>query len=130
MKEFLTKAGIAVLAVFAPVKSIMIVVGVLVIADLITGILAARKRGEPITSAGFRRSVAKTLIYQSAIMLSFLTQQYLVGDDLFSIVKVTAGIIGMTELYSCVENLNVLNGSPIFKALLDKLGSKNDQLLK
>jgi phage-related holin len=126
MKEFLLKTGVALLAVFAPIKSVVLVVGVLIVADLITGILAARKRGEKITSAGFRRTIVKGLVYQSSILLGHLTEQYLVGNDVVSITKIVAAVIGLVEFTSILENLNTINGSPIFAKLIEKLGSKND----
>ncbi len=125
MKEFLIKLGLSVAAVFVPIKSMMIVVGILVLADLITGILAARKRGEKITSAGLRRSVVKGMIFQAAVMLGFLTEKYLM-DGTIPISKIVAGLVGATELTSILENLDTINGSPIFKSLVQKLSSKND----
>lgn len=128
MKDLLLRLGAAVVSVFAPIKATILVVGVLIIADLITGLFAAKKRGEVITSAGFRRTVVKGLVYQSAILLGYLTEQYLVGTDFVSITKVVSALIGLVEITSILENLNTINGSPIFAQLIEKLGSKNDKL--
>ena len=129
MKEMAIKTGLTLLAVFAPIKAIMITVGVLIISDLILGTVAAKKRGEVITSAGFRRTVVKGFVYQSAIILGFLTEKYLL-DGAMPVSKIVAGLIGLVELTSCLENLNAINGSPIFKKLIEKLGSQNDKDLK
>lgn len=117
---------IAISAVFAPVKAVIIVTGVLVISDLITGLFAAHKRGEKITSAGLRRTVTKIAVYLTAICLGFLVEKYMI-DSILPISKLISGIIGVVELKSLMENLNVIHGSDIFKSIIEKLGSVNDK---
>ncbi len=124
MLERLKIIGLSLLAVFAPIKAIMLTAFVLVIADLITGLLAARKRKEPITSAAFSRTLIKTAVYQTAIMMGFLTETYLTGDML-PVCKIITSYIGMTELLSLVENLNTISGGSLMKSLIKKLGSQN-----
>ena len=63
--------------VLSPVKPVMIAVSVLIIADLITGIWASKKEGQKITSAGLKKSVVKTLVYQSAIIVGFILESFL-----------------------------------------------------
>jgi len=123
--KYLQPALISILAVFAPIKGTIITVGVVIIVDLITGILAARKRGEKITSAALRRTVSKALIYQTAVLTGFLVEKFLI-NDLFPITQVAAGLIGSAESLSIYENLNTLSDNKIFKVLVDKLGSVND----
>lgn len=119
-------AAIAILAVFAPIQAVIVSVGVLVAADMITGIWAAHKQSKSITSAGLRRTVSKLIIYQVAILSGFLVEHYLAGD-IVPIVKLIGGVIGMVELKSILENVNVINGVDIFKSVLQKLGSQNDK---
>lgn len=52
MKEWLINVAVAVMAVLAPIQSIMIVVAILIGADFITGIMKAYKLKEAITSRG------------------------------------------------------------------------------
>jgi hypothetical protein len=125
MVEYLKSLAIAILAVFAPIKAVIIVTGVLVIADLITGVIAAHKKGEQITSAGLRRTVTKTTVYLSAVCLGFLVEKYMI-DSILPISKLVSGIIGVVELKSLMENLNTIHGSDLFKSIIDKLGSIND----
>lgn len=127
--KFVKEIGIAALAVLAPIKPMLIVVGILIFADLILGMIAARKRKEPITSAAMRRTVSKMLIYHTAIVTGFLCEKYLIGD-IIPISKLVAGVIGLVEFKSILENSNEINGVPIFKMLIDKLGSENDKLQK
>ncbi len=125
MKDYLIGLLLSTLAVFAPIKSVLLVTGVLIFSDLITGILAARKKKKKITSAGLRRTVTKVAIYNAAIMLGFLTEVYML-DGFLPISKIAAGLVSVVEIKSVLENLDVLNSSPIFKSLIDKLGSIND----
>lgn len=116
---------LSILAVFAPIKGVIITAMVLILADLITGILAARKKGESITSAGLRRTVTKVAVYLAAICLGFLVEKYMLSD-LLPVSKIVSALIGAVEAKSIFENLDVLNGSSIFKSLIEKLGSIND----
>lgn len=114
----------AMTAVFAPAKGMVLTALVLVIMDMITGILASRKLKQPITSAGIGRSIVKTLVYEAAILLAFLTQQYLTGPEV-PVSNIVAGLIGLTELKSVMENLNTVSGGSLLSSIIDKLGSRN-----
>jgi hypothetical protein len=119
----------ACLAVLLPVQGIMGATLAVIIIDLVVGILSARKRGEQITSAGLRRTVSKLCIYEVGIIAGFLIQHYMVGDDVPCVKLITAAI-GLVEGTSVLENLNELNGSPIFAKVLALIGSKNDETPK
>jgi hypothetical protein len=125
MKDYVSGLLISTLAVFAPIKAVLLVTGVLIFADLITGILVARKKGQPITSAGLRRTVTKIAIYNTAIMVGFLAETYML-EGFIPVSKIASGLIGVVEMASLYENLNVLHGSNIFKSLIQRLGSVND----
>ncbi len=125
MKEWLIATLLSGLAIFAPIQASVFAVGALIFADLIIGVLAARKRGESITSAGLRRTITKMFAYESALILGFVVEKYLAAD-VIPIAKLVAGMIGVTELKSVFENLDVISGNSIFKSLIQKLGSKND----
>lgn len=118
---------LAALAALAPIQGIVVTVGVLIIADLITGVWGAVKTKTPVTSAGLRRSVSKLLVYQLAIISGFLVQHYLIAD-LVPIVNIVAGVIGIVELKSVLENSSKIVGADVFKLMLSKLGSQNDTL--
>ena len=124
MKTFIQGLFISICAALAPIKAVMITVGILIVADLITGVIAARKRNEKISSARLRDSISKCLIYQTAIITGFLVQNYIM-DDVIPIVKIVGSAISMVELTSLYENLNTISGTNIFKEIIDRLGSKN-----
>jgi len=115
------------LVLLLPIKATMMTVGFLIFLDLALGIWAARKRQEKISSAALRRTISKMIIYQLAVISGFLIEQYLLQGSL-PIAKVVAGYIGIVELKSVLENSNVILGTDIFRMLIQKLGSKNDQL--
>ncbi len=117
--------GLALLAVFAPVKTVLITSLVLVVADFLTGVWGAWKRGEKITSGGFKQSVVKATIYELAIVLAFVAEHFLIGD-LLPATKIIAALIGLTELKSILENLDSINGTPVFQTVIQKLVKKNE----
>lgn len=112
-------------AVFAPIQASMTMAAVLIAADLVVGIWAAHKRAEKLSSSGLRRTVTKILVYESAIMLGFLTETYMLGGYLPVARLITAMIAGV-ELKSILESLDEINGTPIFATVITKLGSSND----
>lgn len=124
MKQLAVNAGLAILAVFAPIQGMLVTALVLIVVDLITGVMAARKQGTPITSAGFRRTASKLLVYEIAIAIAYLAQHYLMNDAIPA-ASIVSGFVGLTELTSCMENLNTLSGANLLKTVIDKLGSQN-----
>ena len=125
MKDYVTGLLLSTLAVFAPIKALLLVTGILIFSDLISGILAAIKKGQKISSAGMRRTITKVAVYNAAIMLGFLTETYML-DGFLPLSKIVSGLISVVEFKSILENLDVVNGNPIFKSLIEKLGSIND----
>lgn len=124
MLQHMKSAALALLVVFAPAQGMIVTSLALVLMDLITGVLAARKQEIPITSSGLRRTIAKVFIYEIAIILGFVTQQYLTGASV-PVANIIAGFVGITELTSVLENLNILGDGKLLKVVIDKLGSKN-----
>lgn len=124
--KHLTHILMAIGVALAPVYSIMLTALTLIGIDLITGILASRKQKKPITSSGFRRTLIKFAIYEIAIITAFLTQTYLTGD-IMPVSNIVTAFIGLTEFTSILENLNIISGGKLLKALIDKLGKKDDK---
>jgi Bacteriophage holin family len=125
MKEWTQSVALAAVAALAPIQAVLISVGVLIVADLFTGMLAAHKRGEKLASAAMRRTVSKLLIYQTAVITGFLLETYLLSS-LVPVSKIVAGAIGLVEFKSILENCNAALGQDIFQTVLLKLGSDND----
>jgi DNA-binding ferritin-like protein (Dps family) len=119
--------GVSLIALLAPAKALLISVGFLIIADLVTGIWAAVKRNDKISSAALRRSVSKIFVYQLAVISGFLVEHFMLAD-MFPVSKVVASVIGLVELTSILENSNTILGQDLFKSVIAKLGSQNDRL--
>ena len=126
MTQWLKAAGLAVVAILAPIHSVMLTAGILIFLDLALGVAAAKKRQEPITSAALRRTVTKIVVYQTGIITAFLCERFLLSGSI-PIVKLAAGAIGLVEIKSILENLDTVNGAPVFKSIITSLGSKNDE---
>lgn len=124
MKELFLKLCIAAIAALAPIHAVIITVGVLIFADLIAGIWAAKKRGEEISSARMRDSITKMLVYQLVIITGYLVETHLL-EGLIPVVKLAGAVIGMVELKSLLENASAILGRDLFKEVVSKLGSKN-----
>lgn len=122
---FLKALFITLVAVFAPIQGIVLTTFILILADLFFGVWAAKKRGEPITSAALRRTVSKFFVYESVIAVSYLGEHYLL-DGLMPVTKLVAGVIGMVELTSVLENVQGATGLDLGH-VIRLLGSKNDK---
>jgi hypothetical protein len=116
---------LSIAAVFTPIRPMLATVMVLTLLDAFTGVLAANRRGERITSHGFRRTIGKLLVYQVATLTAFLTESFLIPE--LPVTKIVAGAVGITEFKSILENLDSLAGVPILKVILQKLDAKEVQ---
>lgn len=123
--HYLKIAALVTVSFFAPIKLLLVASTLLVLADSVTGMLAARKRGEAISSAGMRRTVSKLLVYQGAIIAGFLIEMLMSGA--LPVAKLVAGCVAAVEGKSALENLDAINGSSVFKTIVEKIGSKNDR---
>ena len=83
----------------------------LVIADTITGVIAAKKRGEKINSRGMGRLVSKIIVYMLSILCCHGVEEALQIDGYVTYVAV--GAIASTELMSVLENTRVVSGANI-----------------
>lgn len=122
--KYLEALLLSCLAVFAPIKAMLLVTGVLIFADLILGVWAAYKRKESITSAGLRRTLSKCFVYETALCLGWLAEHYLLQGSI-PVTKIVSGLVGLVELKSCYENLNNISEKDLLKVVIDRLGSDN-----
>jgi len=93
---------------FLPIKHFLIFTIFVVFADTVTGIIAAKKRGEKITSKGLYRTSQKVVVYFCGIMI-FHGASITFGLP-FQIVYSVSFLIAFTELYSISENIKVITG--------------------
>jgi len=119
MEAFLAKwllpILVSALAFLAPIHVLMGSVGFLIFADLMTGMLAAKKRGEALTSRAMSRTIYKVLGYQLAVISGFVLEGLVPGG--LPIAKLCAGAIGLVETKSLLENVRTLTGVDLSSVL-------------
>jgi len=93
---------------FFPIKHFLIFTIFVVFADTVTGIMAAKKKGEPITSKGLYRTSQKVVVYFVGIMI-FHGASVTFGLP-SQIVYSVSFLISFTELYSISENIKSITG--------------------
>lgn len=125
MLAYLKALSLAALAFVAPVGVLLAAAVVLTLIDLVTGILAARRRRQKIRSSGLRRTVSKLVVYQGAILAGYMVE-ILMGGTL-PVSKLVAACIAVVEGKSVLENCDTISGSPVFGAVIDRLGSANQK---
>ena len=93
---------------FLPIQHFLIFTVFVVFADTVTGIMAAKKRGEEITSKGLYRTSQKCLVYLCGIMI--FEGARLTFNLPFNITYMVAFTIATTELFSIAENIKSITG--------------------
>ena len=99
-----------------PIQHFLIFTIFVVFADTVTGILAAKKRKEPITSKGLYRTSQKILTYFCGIMI-FHGASITFGLP-SQIVYSVSSLIAFTELYSISENIKSITGVNLATTIL------------
>ena len=128
-KSFLSIYGI-IIAFLMPIIPLIIIVGVAIFVDSIFGILRAKKVKEPITSRKFSKIISKMVLYQSAIILAFAVEKFILGDIIglftsipFILTKIVTTTLLFIEATSINENYLAISGVSIwkkFKTLLNR----------
>jgi uncharacterized membrane protein len=101
---------------FVPIKGFLLFVIFVVFSDTFTGILAAKKRKETITSKGLYRTSQKILTYFCGIMI-FHGASITFGLP-SQIVYSVSFLISFTELYSISENIKSITGVNLATTIL------------
>ena len=109
--------GASIVALLAPVIAMLATVSALVVCDLITGIAVAIQAKEKISSRGLKKTIVKLGIYLIVIVLSHVTELYLTRG-VIPLLNIVTTLIGITELKSCVENLNILSGGSLLNSVM------------
>ena len=93
---------------FVPIKGFLLFVIAVTFADMVTGIKAARKEGQKISSKGMYRTVEKIVTYYVAIMIFELAKITFALP--VPITYMVAFLIATVELYSISENIKRITG--------------------
>lgn len=127
-QEFLTtlakahsfKAGASLVGSYVmlqilPIAQFLAVGIVLVCCDWVTGVWAAWKRKETITSKGLRRTVEKVVMYSLAICLVLIVETVFFGTHF--LVGAASLYISLVELFSNLENISSITGNNLVGAI-------------
>jgi multisubunit Na+/H+ antiporter MnhG subunit len=136
-KVTIDKVLIVLSAFLLPIKPLIILVGLCIFLDTIFGVWKAKKTNNKITSKGLSSIVSKMVLYQSAVILFFALEKFLVGDFilLFTsiplfLTKVIATLLVGIELTSISENIEEATGVSVWQRIKIMLGRvkeiKND----
>ena len=109
---------------FLPISGILILIGVSVIVDTITGVWKSKKLGTPITSKKLSAVISKILLYEVTIMLFYLIDYYIINDIVLTffsvelmITKILALVLVSIELISLNENIKAVKGIDLWTSL-------------
>jgi phage-related holin len=114
---------ITVVAFFTPIHKLLLLTTVLIGLDLVTGLVAAWKRGTRITSARLSGSIVKVAVYTIAMCACHIVEVHFVAE--LPIVRLLASLVGLRELMSILENLNIASGRDLLSDLMAQLKSNN-----
>ena len=117
----------ASLAVFLPIKELMLTIGFLVSADLVVGIWKAIKTKQRIRSRRMSDTVTKLLLYQLAIMSGFLIETFII-NELIPITKLIATVVAIIEFKSIIESIESVTGKDLWSKIKTIIGRKSEDL--
>lgn len=93
---------------FIPIKGFLLFTVAVVFADTITGVKAAKKEGQKISSKGLYRTTEKIVVYFVAILIFEAAKNTF--SIPFPITYMVAMMISATELFSVAENIKRITG--------------------
>ena len=104
---------VTLLSFFIPIKAIIILVGVMIFLDTILGVTASVRNKIGITSKLLSSIVSKMILYQSAVILIYCIEYFILGDLILMftstplfLTKVVATLLVGIEFLSITENIN------------------------
>lgn len=125
MKElFLSFVG-ALTILFAPVTSLMFLIGGFIILDTVVAIIRVIIVKQQFTSFKLSRLIFKMFFYQSTILMLFLVDKFLLGHSIlgydYFITKVGSLILIFIECLSIDESIRIINKGKGFSYYFYKL---------
>ena len=121
--ELLTLISIC-FAFFLPISGILIMIGVLISIDTITGIWKAKKLGEKITSRKLSAIISKLALYEITVIMFFLIDKFILNEIIltffsvpFMLTKVTALVLASIEVMSINENYKIVKGIDLWQSM-------------
>lgn len=121
--EFIIFLSIYLMPIYEQGLAILVLMGI----DFLTGIIASKKRGIPITSKNMRFSLYKLISYVIAMVSSLIFTQHFE----LNILVVVSFFIASVEIKSIFENLLIINPKAnLLKVLVSLLKSEKAEQYK
>ena len=114
MKTWLTGILVAAAAALSPVLPLFITATLLILGDFLFAIWRCHKTGVVITSRKMSNIIPKLLLYNIAILLSFLVETYVLESGV-GIHRMCLGVIALVEFKSIDESFKLLFGYSIYE---------------
>lgn len=102
---------------FAPLPLLIFWLFMFVIIDTITGMMAAHRRGEELTSHKLKRVISKLICYMTVIILARAINFHILPFVELKGCYLASGIVCFVELFSILENMYSITGNQVFKIL-------------
>jgi len=121
---------ILILAFILPIRPLILVVGLCICLDTLIGLYRSKKLKQKITSHKLSNVISKMVLYQSAILLFFCIEKYILADFIaiftgieWFLTKIVAATLAAIELKSINESYEVITGYSLwdkFKGFLKR----------
>lgn len=107
----------AMASFFAPLPLLVFWMFMFVIVDMITGMLAAKRRNELISSKKMKKTISKLICYMTVVLLARGINVHILPFVELYACYITTGIICFVELFSILENLYCITDNQVFRLL-------------
>ena len=111
-------------AFFLPISGILLMIGVLISIDTITGIWKANKIGDKITSRKLSSIISKLALYEVTVIMFFLIDKFILNDIIltffsvpFMLTKIVALVLSSIEVMSINENYKIVKGIDLWQSM-------------
>lgn len=101
----------------APLPLLVFWLFMFVITDMITGMLAAKSRGETLSSKKMKKTISKMTCYMVVVLLARAINVHVLPFVEMYACYIASGIICFVELFSILENMYTVTGNQVFRLL-------------
>lgn len=109
----------AATAFISPIGHWLAIVGFLVVADMVTALIANSKAKKPIESRKLFRTIMKFVVYGIAVITGYIFELYFFPD--LPVAKLMTAFIATIEIKSMDENYKAITGRSFFKFVIEAL---------
>jgi hypothetical protein len=121
-------ALLTIVSFFTPIHQLLFLTTVLIAADFVTGVAASLRTGKRFTSSRVGATLVKVAVYSIGLCTSYIVETHFVKE--LPVVRMLASLVGLRELLSIFENLNIVSGQNLLTALINKVQSDSDKTPK